>query len=804
MHSYANTNYYHTRYIFLSSIDPNYAYYASSDSSVDQYSWLRCGKGGTAVLFKKRWQQFVSRIETHSDRITAIEFKCPNTLPLFMFSVYMPASSNIEEYKNAISELETLVSFYNTRGQLLVAGDFNAQIDSCDINPSSKSHLLKDFVSGYDLHASSNSGRSYGPMYTFKPTRSTLDYFLVDRELLCNVSCSKIVDTESSSSSDHYPLFMSVQCATDDIDVNSRALPPFDRACIAWNKCTELDILKYQDEIRRAALSQGDLDAFSVDELNESIISVLKYSSKSALPKSNFNKFTKPYWSTDLKEAHAHSRRMRRVWISEGRPRGFQHESYRAYKVAKSIFRAKQRLASNMYLNKVYDDLNESAETDFRLFWKLLKRFKRQNNETCQMLKVNSTIFEGNRVVEGFAEHFEQVFRQSGQSDGTHCSDLLYATLNNFTSDTTNIGSDSLEDAITADELDQAILSLKRRKAPGPDGILNEHLINGGLPLNSLLLILFNKILQQEVIPQSWKDSIIIPLYKGNRKCKTDPKSYRPISLVSCLSKLFEKIVLVRYRKFIESNNTVSHFPNAQQQGFQDSLSCITASFNLHECMLHNFELGSNVYICFLDTMAAFDTVWHDALFVKLGELGIRGKMLRLARNSYADMQCQIRIQNQVSRQVPISRGVRQGGVLSSFYYLVFINKLLSELEESGYGARIGNVPCGNPTLADDIALLATSPKNLQLMIDIVYRYTQKWKFAINVSKSNYMIITRSRSLRPPEFKIGDETLNKVNAATHLGITIDDNLKLRERKKLILLHVSTWNASIGLKSSIYC
>ncbi|CAC5409893.1 unnamed protein product [Mytilus coruscus] len=78
-----------------------------------------------------------------------------------------------------------------------------------------------------------------------------------------------------------------------------------------------------------------------------------------------YNPHTKPYWNADMKKAHTKERNMRRVWMQDGRPRGMQHESYFNYKLAKRDFRNIQKLAN--------DDINNAAECDIRLFWKLIK-----------------------------------------------------------------------------------------------------------------------------------------------------------------------------------------------------------------------------------------------------------------------------------------------------------------------------------------------------------------------------------------------------------------------------------------------
>lgn len=116
---------------------------------------------------------------------------------------------------------------------------------------------------------------------------------------------------------------------------------------------------------------------------------------------------------------------------------------------------------------------------------------------------------------------------------------------------------------------------------------------------------------------------MIVPIYKGGDKPKNSCNSYRPVALLPCIYKLFEKILSNRISS-LEITNT---FPNIQQQGFQKQLGCITASFNLHETLNHNLEQGSNIYISFLDTSKAFDTVWRQGLMYKLHNLGIKGKL---------------------------------------------------------------------------------------------------------------------------------------------------------------------------------
>ena len=114
-------------------------------------------------------------------------------------------------------------------------------------------------------------------------------------------------------------------------------------------------------------------------------------------------------------------------------------------------------------------------------------------------------------------------------------------------------------------------------------------------------------------------NNIINPIYNGKGKAKSDPSSYRPISLIHVVSKLFEKLIQSRNAKFLQLNSV--DFPNSQQQGFQPVLA-------LQETVLYHIERHTDVYVASLDQKAAFDTVRLRALFLKLGRLGFTGQFL--------------------------------------------------------------------------------------------------------------------------------------------------------------------------------
>jgi hypothetical protein len=132
------------------------------------------------------------------------------------------------------------------------------------------------------------------------------------------------------------------------------------------------------------------------------------------------------------------------------------------------------------------------------------------------------------------------------------------------------------------------------------------------------------------------------------------------------------------------------------------------------------------VYVAFLDTQKAFDTVWRHGLMFKLRHLGLTGSLWTLIDDCHSNTFCSVAVNQTNSDWFPVSQGVRQGGVLSTFLYLVFINDLLQELQNKCINTGIYNIKTSNPTLADDISCRSLSPRGLQVLLNTAYSYSTR------------------------------------------------------------------------------
>ena len=130
--------------------------------------------------------------------------------------------------------------------------------------------------------------------------------------------------------------------------------------------------------------------------------------------------------------------------------------------------------------------------------------------------------------------------------------------------------------------------------------------------------------------------------------------------------------------------------------------------------------------VVLLDSIKAFDTVWHDALLLKLFQYGIIGDLWLLLDEMYSDMQNCILFNCNFYRWFKLKRGVRQGVFISAVLYLVYSNDLLRQISESNFGCMMNDLNVSSSVQADDITLVTTSELRMQSLISMCEVYSNK------------------------------------------------------------------------------
>ena len=327
---------------------------------------------------------------------------------------------------------------------------------------------------------------------------------------------------------------------------------------------------------------------------------------------------------------------------------------------------------------------------------------------------------------------------------------------------------------VDAPALIKLVKFLKRGKAPGPDTIPSEVLRLGTTTsLFHHLAKLFTSSIQLGYIPTAWKVATLRMLLKPD-KLPSLTTSYRPISLISSIIKLFERVIEQRLRSHLEHIG----FINKHQSGFRRAKSTDDHLFRLSQSIMESFNRGEHVVAAFLDVKKAFDNVWHNGLRYKIFQLDLPTKMTRWLSDFLVARLIQVNVNNFFSNQINPKMGVPQGSVLSPLLFLIYVNDLLAPHHNQNSLSQF----------ADDTAQWAFSlnvrfaAKLLQQDLLKLAMWCAKWRIKLNPEKTKVIIFSRSILARKTELnlKLYGETLKIYPQVKFLGITFDSQLNFKK------------------------
>ena len=181
-------------------------------------------------------------------------------------------------------------------------------------------------------------------------------------------------------------------------------------------------------------------------------------------------------------------------------------------------------------------------------------------------------------------------------------------------------------------ELEKAMRLLKKNKSPGPDLIHNEMLMNLSPKGKEALLMLLNKTWKSGNIPKSWKIATVTPVLKKGKPAD-QPQSYRPISLLSCIGKVGERMINKRLYWWLESSGLISQ----NQAGFRAKSRTEDQLFRLTQKVIDGFQEKQHTTAIFVDLQQAYDRIWRTGLLLKMQNMGIKGNLYTWIKSTNPD-----------------------------------------------------------------------------------------------------------------------------------------------------------------------
>lgn len=591
---------------------------------------------------------------------------------------------------------------------------------------------------------------------------------VLDIALAQNISCTVSLHVIQELTSDHNPVILEYGNEV----VEEQAPPKIDTKHTDWDLFDDNLTKNINDDFLKADLTTKEIDD-KMKTLSELIIEAIRSSTKAKTGKLPIRHFKLP---PHVLQAIREKNRIRKRWQRLRDP---------AIKTDLNRMSAELRLMIQEAQNEFWADKLSALTPNNNSLWQTTKSLLRIPSKVPPLHGQLGMAYSNQEKADALADTLESTFTPNNDpSDLDHIEEV-----HRFTRTLRSKECPPNEtDHVTTGELKLAIAKLKNRKAPGADNIPN--IVLKHLPQKALLAItnLFNCMLDRQHFASSFKHSKIILFHKPG-KDPAFPQNYRPISLLTGLSKLFEKIILYRLQLFIDASNIICN----EQFGFRKKHSTDQQLLRLTEIITRGFNEKRVTGVVFLDIAQAFDKVWHRGLISKLMKLNFPTYLIKLIASYLKDRTFEVSHGSSLSSVRPIKAGVPQGSLLGPTLFNIFINDM----------PRTPGVDIA--LYADDTALVAQSlrgflaSRRLQSALDDLETWYELWRIKVNVSKSNAVLFSKRRKKLVTDVEpvsLFDEDIPWKKESKYLGVVMDrslnwnahvDNVVIRVKARLGLL-----------------
>ena len=315
---------------------------------------------------------------------------------------------------------------------------------------------------------------------------------------------------------------------------------------------------------------------------------------------------------------------------------------------------------------------------------------------------------------------------------------------------------------VTSEEVIKRLLRLKPDKSPGTDNMYSRVLKEMADVISKPLTRLFNKTLQDQVVPSDWRKANVTTIFK--KGSKSSASNYRPVSLTSHVCKLLESIIRYSLVAHLSKHTLL----NKSQHGFTSGKSCLTNLLKFLEDVTKYIDEGKPVDVIYLDFSKAFDKIPHKRLISKVKAYAIGGKIYGWIEQWLHDREQRVVVNGQTSEWAKVSSGVPQGSVLGPTLFLMYIN----DIDE--------RVTSGILKFADDTKIYTCvqtveAAMILQEDLNRLCSWSKDWLMLFNVDKCKCLHFGFNNI--EFEYMLGNDTISSCLEEKDLGITVHHSLQ---------------------------
>ena len=458
----------------------------------------------------------------------------------------MPSSDQPQHvYTSYLDMVDNTISQVNPSSPLIVIGNLNCHMGgpkSSD-NPNTRGVQWKELIDRHSLYVPSLSHLAAGPVHTYQnnETATTLDYVIGNLSASAVLNSCSIIEDHPLNTSDHLPVVSKLNLRLLPSPVSPKRNPSLDwdqankDGSILFYASLSNDLVKPLLKNIYSTIQEIEVD---ISHVSKSLLSAATSSIPhfSSLSSHSCRRIIDAYLSTLC----GRSRDAFRQWKEAGRPR------------SGPVFKKRKKCKKDisLHLSKCRERISiQKRDESFQS--RHPKRFQSHSQKTGgTSLKVSGILItDPVDILREWSDHFTTL----GKS---HCSSN--PALQEVLSRLPKIEAQTYDDVeLILDspfllEVEAAIKHLKRGSSGGPDSLSPHHLLYAGTLFKEWLCEIFNKIVDFETIPVSFKEGIIIPIYKGKGKDPLSSKSYRGITLTS---ESFEFLLLDRLLPILNDNN---------------------------------------------------------------------------------------------------------------------------------------------------------------------------------------------------------------------------------------------------------